>query len=602
MSKRIPRAFIDELLARSDIVELINGYVSLRKAGKNFSACCPFHEEKTPSFTVSPDKQFYYCFGCGAKGNAISFLMDYAHLEFIEAIQELANKLGIEIPYEGNDDTQAATTDNSQRQALLDLLKQVAHFYQQQLRQHPNKQQAIEYLKQRGLSGEICATFGVGFAPPGWDNLLSAFGQTASQQKLLFDAGLLIEKEQGGGFYDRFRQRIMFPIHDRRGQVIAFGGRVLDDSKPKYLNSPETSVFHKGQELYGLYAARRQRPSPDNLLIVEGYMDVVSLAQFGVLNAVATLGTATSSEHLNHLFRLVKQVVFCFDGDEAGRKAAWRGLEIAMPLLREGREARFMFLPDGEDPDTLVRKEGTAAFQQRIQQALPLAEFLFQYLAGKLNTQQLSGQMQLLEQIQPLLNKMPEGPAKQLLRDRLGAIDTKNLTQLAPNHSDQTAQHSQHLWQARVQGEQQQRKAFRGPFISMSLMRTVVGLLIQHPHLIEYLPKFSADALQGIAGGDLLDALTHFIRQYPHSNTGMILEHWRDNEYSGALHKLAAWQHQLPAEGIVAEFCDAVRRLQARIQEQRSEVLLQKSRLGRLDLQEKQELRELMQHKVQVKA
>lgn len=596
MAKHIPRAFIDELLARTDIVELINGYVSLRKAGKNFSACCPFHDEKTPSFTVSPDKQFYYCFGCGAKGNAISFLMDYAHLEFIEVIQELANRQGLEIPYEGSDENSSG--NSSQRQALLDLLKQVAQFYQNQLRQHPNKQQAIDYLKQRGLSGEISASFGLGFAPPGWDHVLKHFGQNTKQQKLLFDAGLLIEKEQGG-FYDRFRNRIMFPIHDRRGQVIAFGGRVLDDSKPKYLNSPETSVFHKGQELYGLYAARSQRPSPDHLLIVEGYMDVVSLAQFGVLNAVATLGTATSTEHLNHLFRLVNQVVFCFDGDAAGRKAAWRGLEIAMPLLREGREARFMFLPDGEDPDTLVRKEGTEAFQQRVQQAQPLAEFLFHYLAEHVNTQNLSGQMQLLEQAQPLLNKMPEGPAKQLLRDRLGAIDTKNLTQLASNNSDQTAQHSQHLWQARVQGEQQQRKAFRGHVASMSPMRTVVGLLIQHPQLIEHLPDFSQAALHGINGGDLLHALAGFIRQYPHNNTGMILEHWRNNEYSGALHKLAAWQHQLPEDGIVAEFCDAVRRLQAQVYEQRLEVLLQKSRLGGLNLQEKQEFRELMQHKAE---
>ncbi len=596
MSKHIPRAFIDDLLARSDIVDLINGYVSLRKTGKNFSACCPFHEEKTPSFSVSPDKQFYYCFGCGAKGNAISFLMDYAQLEFVEAVQELSHRQGLDIPYEQQgDDTERV--DTSRRQAILDVLGQAAQFYQQQLRQHPEKQQAIAYLKQRGLSGDIAADFGLGFAPSGWDHLLQQFGQTAAQQQILLEAGLLIEKEQGG-FYDRFRHRIMFPIQDRRGQVVAFGGRVLDDSKPKYLNSPETPVFHKGQELYGLYATRQQRPAPDTLLVVEGYMDVVALAQFDVRNAVATLGTATSTEHLKRLFRVVDQVVFCFDGDEAGRKAAWRALDISMPLLGEGREARFMFLPDGEDPDTLVRQEGAKAFQQRIQQAQPLAAFLFQYLAEHVDSDSLTGQMQLLEQAKPVLDKMPEGPAKQLLRDRLGAIDMKNLTQLVPNDSDQTAQQSQHLWQARVQGEREQKQAFRGHLSSMSPMRTVIGLLIQHPILIEHLPELAQATLHDIAGGQILGPLVDFIRQHPHCNTGMILEHWRDDQYSGALHKLAAWEHHLPDDGLVAEFCDAMRRVNQDIQEQRLEMLLQKSRLDHLSRQEKEEFTTLMQQRV----
>ncbi len=591
MSKRIPRAFIDDLLARADIVELINSYVSLRKTGKDFSACCPFHEEKTPSFTVSPDKQFYYCFGCGAKGNAISFLLDYAHLDFVEAVQELANRQGIEVAYEAGDDV-AESNNLAQRQIVLRLLTQAAHFYQQQLRQHPQKQQAIDYLKKRGLSGEISARFGLGFAPPGRDILLNQFGQTPEAQKNLLEAGLLVEKEPGS-VYDRFRNRIMFPIQDKRGQVVGFGGRVLDDSKPKYLNSPETLVFHKGQELYGLYEARTQRPPPDTLVVVEGYMDVVSLAQFGVRNAVATLGTATNTEHLNQLFRAVNQVVFCFDGDEAGRKAAWRALEITLPLLREGRQARFMFLPDGEDPDTLVRKIGAAAFQQHIHQAQPLVEFLFHALADKLNINSLNGQMQVLEQIKPLLDKIPEGPAKQLLRNRLGDIDTKNLSQLAPSESDQTAQHSQHLWRSRVQGEQQQRRAFHGHFTGMSPMRTLVGLLIQQPKLIEYLPENLPLALRTLFGGDLLQQLATFIRQAPHSNTGMILERWRDSDYAGALHKLAAWEHHLPDSGLVAEFCDAAQRLALQAQEQRLEALLQKSRLTGLNAAEKQELREL---------
>ncbi|MDH3355677.1 MAG: DNA primase, partial [Chromatiales bacterium] len=348
MSGRIPQNFIDDLINRSDIVDVVDSRVPLKKAGREYQACCPFHNEKTPSFTVSPNKQFYHCFGCGAHGTVISFLMEYENLAFVEAIKELASDVGMEIPKSEGFSNPAPRIDKAVTQSLYDVMGQANKFFQQQLRQHPQAGEAVDYLKQRGLSGEIARDFGIGYAPPGWDNLIKDLTPTPTKQ--LFDAGLVIEKEGQGSFYDRFRERIMFPIHDQRGRVIAFGGRILGDGKPKYLNSPETDIFHKGKELYGLFEARQSLKQIDRLIVVEGYMDVVALAQFGVRNAVATLGTAVTEPHLNQLFRTCSEVIFCFDGDSAGRKAAWRGLENGLPLMQKGRQIRFLFLPDGEDP------------------------------------------------------------------------------------------------------------------------------------------------------------------------------------------------------------------------------------------------------------
>ena len=344
MAGLIPQSFIDDLLNRSDIVDVVSSRIQLKKAGKNYSACCPFHKEKTPSFSVSPDKQFYYCFGCGAGGNALGFVMDHDQLDFPEAVEELAKRAGMDVPREESGRPRAP------RQAvdspLYTLLEAAAEHYRQALRNHPQRRYAVDYLKGRGLSGEIARDFGLGFAPPGWDNLFKQLGTDALQQKAMIDAGLLIENADSGKRYDRFRDRIMFPIRDSRGRVIAFGGRVLGDDKPKYLNSPETPVFHKGQELYGLFEARKFNRDLDEIMVVEGYMDVIALAQQGLRNAVATLGTATSEEHLKRLFRLVPSVLFCFDGDAAGRNAAWRALESTLPSLQDGRRARFLFLPD----------------------------------------------------------------------------------------------------------------------------------------------------------------------------------------------------------------------------------------------------------------
>jgi len=334
MAGPIPQDFIDQLLARVDIVDVVGSRVPLKKAGREFTACCPFHTEKTPSFTVSPVKQFYHCFGCGEHGTAIGFLMAYDRMTFPEAVEELARQVGLEVPHEERPERRGPDP-----QPLYDVLERAAQHYQQQLRRHPEAQRAIQYLKGRGLSGETAAAFGLGYAPPGWDNLLGAHGTDAEAVKRLDLAGLLAEGS-GGKRYDRFRDRIMFPIRDARGRVIGFGGRVLGDAKPKYLNSPETPVFHKGRELYGLYEARRVPGAIERLLVVEGYMDVIALAQHGIGNAVATLGTATTTEHLERIFKTAPEVVFCFDGDRAGREAAWKALNAALPQLREGREAR----------------------------------------------------------------------------------------------------------------------------------------------------------------------------------------------------------------------------------------------------------------------
>ena len=421
MAGLIPQSFIDDLLNRTDIVDVVSSRIQLKKTGKNYSACCPFHKEKTPSFTVSPDKQFYYCFGCGAGGNALGFVMDHDQTEFPQAVEELAKRAGMEVPREDNG--RGGKPRQATDSPLYALLKSAADYYRQALKSHPQRRAAVEYLKGRGLSGEIARDFGLGFAPPGWDNLLKHLAGDSLQHKAMIDAGLLVENPDSGKRYDRFRDRVIFPIHDSRGRVIAFGGRVLGDDKPKYLNSPETPVFHKGQELYGLYEARKHNRNLDEIMVVEGYMDVIALAQQGLRNAVATLGTATSEEHLKRIFRLVPSVLFCFDGDQAGRNAAWRALEAALPNLQDGRRARFLFLPDGEDPDTLVRSEGTDAFQARIHQhAQPLADYFFQQLSEEADPRSLEGKAHLVTLAAPLIDKIPGNTLRALMRQRLTQI------------------------------------------------------------------------------------------------------------------------------------------------------------------------------------
>ncbi len=428
----IPQTFIDDLLNRADIVEVVDKRVSLKKAGKNYQACCPFHNEKTPSFSVQPDRQFYYCFGCGAGGNAIGFVMEYDQVDFPEAVETLARDVGLEVPRE---ESKATIRKQSEHAKLLDCLETTSKFYQHQLRNHPGKSSAVDYLKSRGLSGEITRDFAIGFAPPGWCNLLSTIGTDGEKQQSLLHAGMIIEKpkerseqqnkpawdnkEQDRSFYDRFRDRIMFPIRDSRGRTVAFGGRVLGDDKPKYLNSPETAVFHKGSELYGLYESKKSGEKFSRILLVEGYMDVIALAQMGVRNAVATLGTATSERHLTRLFRAYSEVIFCFDGDQAGRAAAWRALETTLPLMEDGRQVRFLFLPEESDPDTYIREVGKEKFIEAMDNAQPLEQFFFDKLSQNLDVDTIEGRARLSNLAKPLIRKFPKGVYGQLMLDKL---------------------------------------------------------------------------------------------------------------------------------------------------------------------------------------
>ena len=432
---RIPDSFIQDLLARTDLVELIDARVPLKKAGRDYAACCPFHQEKSPSFTVSPEKGFYYCFGCGAKGNAIGFLMEYDRLNFPEAVEQLAGRVGMEVPKE--DDAQAEKSRQRRERAvtLYDLLQRAEKFYRQQLKQAPERQAAVDFLKGRGLTGDIAARVGLGLAPPGFDYRRTHLSLDNDGIELALTAGLLVRREDSGRTYDKFRDRIMFPIRDGQGRTIGFGGRVLGDGKPKYLNSPETPVFHKGRELYGLWEWRQSREKSTNLFVVEGYMDVIALAQHGVNNAVATLGTATTEEHAVKLFRQVDEVVFCFDGDQAGLRAAWRALENTLPALEDGKQARFLFLPDGEDPDTLVRQSGREGFLALAAKAPALSQYLFDHLSEGLDLDTVDGRARLARLALPLLERVKGGAFRRLLQKALAEhtrLDVEDLEALRP--------------------------------------------------------------------------------------------------------------------------------------------------------------------------
>ena len=401
MPGRIPQNFIDDVLDRLDIIDVIGSRIELRKSGKNYSACCPFHDEKTPSFSVSPDKQFYYCFGCGAGGNAVSFVLDFDKTTFPETIENLAKRVGLEMPAEAVSNN----SDGNYKKLLFPVIKDADSFYRRSLRDPTNAKKAIEYLKSRGLNGETARNFGIGFAPPGWENLLQDLGKNEEIVEQLKILGLLIDRNEEGKLYDRFRNRIMFPIRDVRGRTIGFGGRVLSDEKPKYLNSPETPLFHKGRELYGLYEANRHFRKIENLIVVEGYMDVAVLAQNGVHNAVATLGTAVTIEHLNKIFRYTSEIIFCFDGDDAGRKAAYRALDTSLPVIVDGRSAKFMFLPEGEDPDTIIRKIGAKKFLGLVANAMPLSEFIFESLSAEYDHNSVDGKAKLSKPFKRIIQR-----------------------------------------------------------------------------------------------------------------------------------------------------------------------------------------------------
>ncbi len=563
MAGRIPQSFIDDLLARADIVEVIDARVPLKKAGREYMACCPFHNEKTPSFTVSPAKQFYHCFGCGAHGTALGFLMEYERLSFPEAVEALARELGLEVPRE---DGGPGPRRDRGRDDLYDLLGRAGAWYRDQLRHHPQARRAVDYLKARGLSGEVAARFGLGFAPPGWDNLARSLGGEAAVREKLVAAGMLVRKE-GGGVYDRFRDRIMFPIRDRRGRTIAFGGRILPDTREggerapaKYLNSPETPVFHKGRELYGLWEVLQARRRPQRLLVVEGYMDVVALAQHGIDYAVATLGTATTREHLQQMFKLVPEVVFCFDGDAAGRRAAWRALETALPVLRDGLALRFMFLPEGEDPDTRVRAVGREGFAADLAAARPLSDFFFEHLAAELDLATAEGRARLVDQARPLLGRLRPGVFRDMMRQRLA-----ELARLDPARLD--------LGDARAPGPSPAAGPRRPAPGQSTPVRRAVAALLHEPALAAAAP---AGALEGVdlPGADLLRALLETLREHPHLTFDALLQRFSEHgPWSAWLVKLAARPPLVAGEALETEFLASLRRLEEQWLEQRREHL-----------------------------
>jgi DNA primase len=567
---RIPPEFIDNLLSRVDVVDIINQRVPLRRAGHEYKACCPFHDEKTPSFTVSPNKQFYHCFGCGAHGTALGFLMEYDRLSFPEAVEELATSVGLELP------TEIAFQQGPDNRPLYDLLEEAADWYSQQLRQHPEAQQATEYLQQRGLSGEIARDFRMGFAPPGWNNLMSQLGSSPERLRLLEKAGLLSSGK--GRQYDRFRDRIIFPIRDTRGRVVGFGGRVMGDDTPKYLNSPETPVFHKGRELYGLYESRQALKDIDALLVVEGYMDVVALAQHGIRNAVATLGTATTPDHLEKLFRSTPRVIFCFDGDRAGRDAAWKALETALPLLRDGRQASFLFLPEGEDPDSLVRQIGENEFRDYLKKAQPLSDFLFGKLAEQVDMTTLDGRARLVSLARPYLDKLPTGVFRDMMEQQLTELSGSHIIRKSP-----------------ASGPRYKTRSGKRPTL-MKPVHRAIALLLQYPELagVEDLPRGWEE--QDSRGVEILSKLLEILRANPNYTTAILVEHWEEDDIRHHLGKLAT------AELVVfddqeEQFRGCLQRLEKEARQNSASKLSHKLRPSDMTEEEKNLLRQLYSDK-----
>jgi DNA primase len=590
MAGKIPRDFIDDLLSRTDVVDIVDSRVKLKKAGKNYQACCPFHNEKTPSFTVSQDKQFYHCFGCGAHGNAISFMMEFDRLEFVEAIEELARFHGLEVPREKGSRPAMSEEKKQQLQDDYTLMDQVARFFQQQLRQNSNSDKAISYLKQRGLSGDIVKQWEIGYAPDSWDALLSTFGKDEARIKQLIELKLVNQNDQGRR-YDFFRDRIMFPIRDKRGRVVGFGGRVLDEGGPKYLNSPETRIFHKGHELFGFYHAKQQNRQLDTVVIVEGYMDVVALSQFDINIATAALGTATTPEHIQMLVRATSHIVCCYDGDRAGREAAWRALENALPALKDGVTLSFLFLPDGEDPDTMVRKIGKQAFLSMLNEAMPLSRFFFDNLIKTHNVGTAEGKLALKKAAMPLINSTMGDDQKQMLLEELakhtGEYDRFKLQQdiSKANNVNSKRGYSPNLNQVG--------KARLSP------LRMLIRLLLDKPSLAAQCEDVQPEIFShsDAAGMDLLLSVHQYCIANPNATTAQVVENFRNHPHSTVIAKLLLQEHLVKDEDAERVYSDSFARLLDWHFDSRIEALISLSRLQPLTTAEKEELNLLMKER-----
>ncbi|TVM06246.1 MAG: DNA primase [Halomonas sp.] len=604
MAGQIPQRFIDDLLSRIDVVEVVGERVQLKKSGRNYSGLCPFHQEKSPSFTVSADKQFYHCFGCGAHGSALRFLMEYDKLPFPEAVEQLAGRLGIEVPREGGDDPRAREREKKRDQGV-NLLELAASFFRERIVMREG-QAAQAYLEQRGLSPEVVKTYGVGYAPAGWDALKTHLSAKGVSEAVQIEYGLLIHHEDSGRTYDRFRDRVMFPIRDLRGRTIAFGGRVLGDAKPKYLNSPETPVFHKGRELYGLYEARQAPEKLEQLVLVEGYMDVVALAQFGVRNAVATLGTATTEDHLRRLFRMVSRVVFCFDGDRAGRQAASRALETVMPQMIDGREARFLFLPEGDDPDDLVRREGAQAFRDRVTCAMPLSEFLFEQAAQGRDLNAVEGRERFASQVLAALSKVPEGMLRSLLFEELSRRSGLKEAQLNTLLHQQQARRLPAVNQqaSSASAESESAHSAVAPLSgvqrrsALSPIERVIQLLLHEPVLIDVVGD-SLEWLPDNEEGSLCRELIVLLQAGRFRSPQVVLAHFQGSTQGQWLTALAQQELLIPRETRKAEVEGIIEHLQQaqrkRSPEQEYAALIEQEKAGKkLDADQRQRLAQLI--------
>ncbi|MEH8112820.1 DNA primase [Aeromonas veronii] len=574
MAGRIPQSFIDDLLVRTDIVELIDSRVRLKKAGKNYQACCPFHNEKSPSFTVSQEKQFYHCFGCGAHGNAIGFVMEYDGLEFPDAIEELASMQGMQVPREqsigGSANSQPAVSKD-----LFELMNQIARFYESNLKSAPH---AVEYLKGRGLTGEVVKRFNIGYAPSDWDQVRRRFGTSRDHEQLLISGGMLITRDNGPGSYDRFRDRIMFPIRDKRGRVIGFGGRVLGDGTPKYLNSPETPIFHKGRELFGLYEVKQAHKDPRRILVVEGYMDVVALGQYDIDYAVAALGTATTSDHIHTLFRTTAEVVCCYDGDNAGREAAWRALDNALPHLQDGRELKFVFLPDGEDPDSLVRKIGKEGFEALLDEAQPFADFMFQRLRRDAILLGEAGKHEIAHEAAELIRRVPEGFTREGLITRLSSMM-------------RWGENKQRIAELFARNTQPKAEVNKPKAIKLTPLRRALALMVQYPAVAAKLPSMPELAGLRVQGIKFLLQLHQQILAQPGITTGILLEHWRGTKEGEILAQLAMYYpfeeiNPDQAPDIQRELEDTFFGFTSQVLNQRIEELQNKERPSQAEMQE----------------
>lgn len=581
---RIPESFIQSVVAKTDIVSLIQESIKLRKAGANYSACCPFHSEKTPSFTVNQAKQFYHCFGCGAHGDAIRFLMEHQSYSFVEAVERLATRLGMSVPKDPKE-----VIKKQVRTQATSVLNQVAEFYHRQFTQNPHAQTAVTYLKKRGISGKIAKAYCLGFAPPGWDNLLKSFQGQNEGLKIIEENGLII-KHPEGRYYDRFRERIMFPIRGRRGEVIGFGGRVLDHSQPKYLNSPETPLFQKGHCLYGIYETLQTKEKWQTAIVVEGYFDVVMLAQFGIMGAVATLGTAVTSHHLTHLFQFVSEVVFCFDGDKAGQAAAWKALQLVLPLLSEGRQVRFAFLPEGEDPDSFVRNHGAERFRSLIQTSTPLSEYFFATLCEKVPLDSVDNRAHLASLARPMLEEMPQGIFKEMMYERLAQLAMSSTSVVRGEKAPRFTNNP--YWQKKKPIEVQP-----PPPQPVAPAFIASAILLAQPTLYAAIKNHGVLGKEIITPGmDLLQSMLTLLSAEATLSTQVLYARLTAQGFTEQqLHTCQKKIDSLPTEGWEAELLGAIGRLLVIGQQQRTEKLLLKAKNTGLSLEEKQQLKEILQ-------